>query len=184
MTQSEGYQTPVKRLDYDFKFWRSFVRITSNEVLKTRRHFPIRKMESWYRGSPQERQIWWPLPSEGLWLFGVQRKEKKESTALGRIPRGFLSWAVISSNGQLVEMWTWSFCGLRGCWPCGNFSSSGGGRYITTVRRRPWESDPHEFQSHSATDSQVMSDNLRNLSSLSPPQQWQDDNKTYISGLL
>lgn len=57
MTQSEGYQTLVKRLDYDFKFWRSFLRITSNEVLKTRRHFPIRKMESWYRGSPQERQI-------------------------------------------------------------------------------------------------------------------------------
>ena len=57
VTQWEGYQMPVKRWDYDFKFWSSFVRITSNEVPKTRRHFPICKMERWYRGSPQQREI-------------------------------------------------------------------------------------------------------------------------------
>ena len=60
VTQWEGYQMPVKRLDYDFKFWSSFVRITSNEVLKTRRHFPICKMERWYRGSPQQRENYSP----------------------------------------------------------------------------------------------------------------------------
>ena len=84
-------------------------------------------------------------------------------TAMLHLKRLFIvTW--LGGTGQLVERWTWSFCGLRGCWPCGNFSSSGAGRYITTVTRLLWESDPHEFQSHSATDSQVMSDNLHNLS--------------------
>lgn len=92
-TQSQWEESwrAVKRLGHYFQFWRSFVRIMSNQVLKTRRNFPICKMGPWYGGVHGKEKHCAPYHLKVLPLSWIWRKEQTKHSSENDTT-GFLIW--------------------------------------------------------------------------------------------